>query len=98
LNGPLDVCRDNIVDNMMISWVQSIGYWSRNYWTKQCVSMSPEKNGYHKVKSSLWKNGSQTYSGSKKCTSHFWQRQGKTCVKSPINLWQQERQADQLMD
>jgi hypothetical protein len=26
LNGPLDVCRDNIVNNMMISWVQSIGY------------------------------------------------------------------------
>jgi len=43
LNGPLDVCRDNIVNNMMISWVQSISYWSRNYWTEQYVCLPPGK-------------------------------------------------------
>lgn len=43
LNEPPDVCRDNIVNNMMISWVQSISYWSRNHWTEQCISLSPEK-------------------------------------------------------
>lgn len=40
---PLDSCRDDVVNNVMVCWIQSTSYCSRNHWTKQFARLVPEK-------------------------------------------------------